>query len=123
MFAGATLLGLHMALTHSLTVSMVSAYMPTGEVPGIGKLSGTAVSFTDFLLGEPQHSTAGHACRERSTGMRWMWHAHCRWCCTAHRATIARFRRQGLLVLVQGVCRGCWVVRCQRLQPHAMCLT
>lgn len=51
MFAGASLLGLHMALTHSITVSMVASYMPTGEVKGIGKLSGTAVSFTDFLLG------------------------------------------------------------------------
>ena len=30
---------------------MVASYMPTGEVPGLGKLSGTAVSFTDFLLG------------------------------------------------------------------------
>ena len=51
MFAGASLLGLHMALTHSITVSMVASYMPTGEVKGVGKLSGTAVSFTDFLLG------------------------------------------------------------------------
>jgi len=51
MFLGAALLGLHMALTHSITVSMIASYMPTGEVPGLGKLSGTAVSFTDFLLG------------------------------------------------------------------------
>lgn len=52
MFLGAGLLGLHMAMTHSITVSMVAAYMPTGQVPGLGRLSGTAVSFTDFLLGE-----------------------------------------------------------------------
>ena len=51
MFLGASLLGVHMALTHSITISMVASYMPTGEVPGLGKLSGTAVSFTDFLLG------------------------------------------------------------------------
>lgn len=51
MFLGAGLLGMHMALTHSITISMVASYMPTGEVPGIGKLSGTAVSFTDLLLG------------------------------------------------------------------------
>ena len=49
-FAGAAFLGLHMALTHSITVSMIASYMPTGTIPGIGKLSGTAVSFTDFLL-------------------------------------------------------------------------
>lgn len=51
MFLGAGLLGLHMAMTHSITVSMVASYMPTGEIEGIGKLSGTAVSFTDLLLG------------------------------------------------------------------------
>lgn len=49
---GAVLLGLHMAMTHSITVSMIASYMPTGSVAGIGKLSGTAVSFTDFLLGK-----------------------------------------------------------------------
>ena len=51
MFLGAMLLGLHMALTHSVTVSMVASYMPTGDVPGLGRISGTAVSFTDLLLG------------------------------------------------------------------------
>ena len=40
MFAGAAFLGLHMALTHSITVSMIASYMPIGSVPGIGKLSG-----------------------------------------------------------------------------------
>lgn len=52
MFAGAALLGVHMALTHSITISMVASYMPTGEVRGLGKISGTAVSFTDLMLGE-----------------------------------------------------------------------
>lgn len=40
-----------MGMTHSITVSMVASYMPTGSVEGLGKLSGTAVSFTDLLLG------------------------------------------------------------------------
>jgi hypothetical protein len=30
---------------------MIASYMPTGEIPGLGRVSGTAVSFTDFLLG------------------------------------------------------------------------
>ncbi|GFR51625.1 hypothetical protein Agub_g14052, partial [Astrephomene gubernaculifera] len=51
MFAGAACIGLHMALTHAITISMISSYMPTGVIPGVGKLSGTAVSFTDLLLG------------------------------------------------------------------------
>lgn len=51
MFLGSGLLGLHMALTHSITISMVASYMPTGVVPGLGRISGTAVSFTDLLLG------------------------------------------------------------------------
>jgi hypothetical protein len=40
-----------MALTHSAITAMVAYYMPHSSVPGIGKLGGTAVSFTDFLLG------------------------------------------------------------------------
>lgn len=51
MLLGACLLGCHMAMTHSVTVSMVASYQPTGVVPGVGKLSGTAVSITDFILG------------------------------------------------------------------------
>ncbi|KXZ46309.1 hypothetical protein GPECTOR_45g179 [Gonium pectorale] len=51
MFVGAGCIGLHMAMTHAITISMISSYMPTGVVPGVGKLSGTAVSFTDLLLG------------------------------------------------------------------------
>ena len=51
MFAGAFFLGLHMAATHSITISMVAAYMPTGYIAGLGKLSGTAVSVTDLALG------------------------------------------------------------------------
>ncbi|WIA41298.1 hypothetical protein OEZ86_004901 [Tetradesmus obliquus] len=51
MLLGASLLGIHMALTHSTITAMVAAHMPHSSVPGIGKLGGTAVSFTDFLLG------------------------------------------------------------------------
>ncbi|PNW83272.1 hypothetical protein CHLRE_05g232751v5 [Chlamydomonas reinhardtii] len=51
MFGGAAFIGLHMAMTHAITISMISSYMPTGVIPGVGRLSGTAVSFTDLLLG------------------------------------------------------------------------
>ncbi|KAG1657019.1 hypothetical protein FOA52_012045 [Chlamydomonas sp. UWO 241] len=51
MVLGASCLGLHMAMTHSITVSMIASYMPAGEVRGLGRISGTAVSFTDLLLG------------------------------------------------------------------------
>ena len=51
MFIGAVFLGLHMAMTHSLTMSMMASYMPVGDIKGIGKLTGTAVSFTDLILG------------------------------------------------------------------------
>lgn len=34
-----------------LQVSMIASYMPTGDLPGLGRVSGTAVSFTDLLLG------------------------------------------------------------------------
>lgn len=44
MALGAIFLGIHMAMTHSITVSMIASYMPTGKVEGLGKLSGTAVS-------------------------------------------------------------------------------
>ena len=52
MFAGSALLGLHMAATHSTTLSMLASYMPAGDVAGLGKISGTAVSFTDLILGK-----------------------------------------------------------------------
>lgn len=52
MWLGAAFLALHMSLTHSITLSMIGSYMPTGEVKGVGKLSGTAWSVTDFILGK-----------------------------------------------------------------------
>ena len=51
MFAGAVFLGFHMAMTHSLTISTMATYMPVGEIKGVGKLTGTAVSLTDMILG------------------------------------------------------------------------
>lgn len=51
LYIGAIFLGLHMSMTHSLTISMLSSNMPTGEVDGIGKISGSVVSFTDCILG------------------------------------------------------------------------
>lgn len=51
MFVGAVLVGLHMALTHGVTIAMVASYIPTTEVPGIGRISGTCWSFTDFVFG------------------------------------------------------------------------
>ena len=51
MYAAAALVGVHMALTHGVTLAMVASYIPTTEVPGIGKVSGTCWSFTDFIFG------------------------------------------------------------------------
>ncbi len=73
MFLGATFLGLHMAMTHSLTMSMLASYMPVGEVEGVGKLTGTAVSLTDLFLGlvlVVSNITAGYLCdvSQGSTG-------------------------------------------------------
>ena len=52
MFLGATLVGVHMALTHGVSLAMVSSYIPTTTVPGIGRITGTCWSFTDFVFGE-----------------------------------------------------------------------
>jgi sugar phosphate permease len=51
MFLGAGLVGAHMAMTHGILLSMISSYIPAGEVPGLGRISGTVWSFTDFVLG------------------------------------------------------------------------
>ena len=52
MFVGAALVGVHMAMTHGICLSMISAYIPSGEIPGLGRVSGTVWSFTDFVLGK-----------------------------------------------------------------------
>lgn len=51
MLIGAALIGVHMAATHGVTIGMLSTYIPSDVIPGIGKISGTAWSFTDVLLG------------------------------------------------------------------------
>ena len=51
MMLGAVAVGVHMAMTHAICLSMLSAYIPTTEVPGLGRISGTVWSFTDFVLG------------------------------------------------------------------------
>ena len=51
MLLGAFLIGVHMAMTHGVTIGMLSSYIPSNVVPGLGKVSGTAWSFTDMLLG------------------------------------------------------------------------
>ena len=57
MFAGSLLVGLHMAATHGITLGMMSSAIPAGTVPGLGRISGTAWSFTDLTLGQCIHKT------------------------------------------------------------------
>jgi hypothetical protein len=51
MFIGAALVGVHMASTHGISLAMLSSYIPATPIPGLGRVSGTAWSFTDFVLG------------------------------------------------------------------------
>lgn len=51
MMLGAAAVGVHMAMTHAICLSMLSSYIPATEVPGLGRVSGTVWSFTDFVLG------------------------------------------------------------------------
>lgn len=51
MFIGAALVGVHMAATHGISLAMLSSYIPATAIPGLGRVSGTAWSFTDFVLG------------------------------------------------------------------------
>ena len=52
MAIGAFCIGIHMAMTHGVTIGMLSGYIPNKPIPGLGRVSGTAWSFTDLLLGE-----------------------------------------------------------------------
>lgn len=52
MMLGALCIGIHMAMTHGVSLGMLSSYIPAGSVPGLGRVSGTAWSFTDMVLGE-----------------------------------------------------------------------
>lgn len=58
MMLGAVAVGVHMAMTHAICLSMLSAYIPATEVPGLGRVSGTVWSFTDFVLGKTASLTA-----------------------------------------------------------------
>ena len=49
---GALLVGCHMALNQGVAQAMVSSYVPSKGVAGLGRISGTCWSFTDLLLGE-----------------------------------------------------------------------
>eukprot|EP00887_Chlorella_sp_A99_P003453 scaffold7.g3453.t1 len=51
MVLGAACIGVHMAATHGVSVGMLASYIPSAPVPGLGRISGTAWSFTDLLLG------------------------------------------------------------------------
>ena len=56
MLAGAAFVGVHMALTHGVTLGMVASYIPATEIKGIGRITGTCWSFTDFVFGESTHA-------------------------------------------------------------------
>eukprot|EP00889_Picochlorum_renovo_P002821 jgi/Picre1/29851/NNA_005233.t1 len=51
MALGAFCIGVHMAMTHGVTIGMLSSYIPQKTIPGLGKITGTAWSFTDMVLG------------------------------------------------------------------------
>ena len=51
--AGALGIGIHMAATHGVSLGLLASCIPTEAIPGVGKISGTAWSLTDLLLGEP----------------------------------------------------------------------
>lgn len=70
MWLGASFLALHMSLTHSITLSMIGSYMPTGEVKGVGKLSGTAWSVTDFILGKSRDGGRNYHASSKSSSHR-----------------------------------------------------
>jgi hypothetical protein len=73
MLLGCALIGVHMAMTHGVTIGMLSTYIPSKSIPGLGKVAGTAWSFTDMLLGvilAYSNSLAGHlADRSAAAGL------------------------------------------------------
>lgn len=48
---GALLLGVHMAMTHGVSLGMLAAYIPSHALPGLGPVGGTCWSLTDLALG------------------------------------------------------------------------
>lgn len=59
MLGGSFFVGVHMALTHGVTLGMVASYIPATEVEGIGRITGTCWSFTDFVFGA-RHAPLNH---------------------------------------------------------------
>ena len=53
MLLGALSIGLHMAMTHGVSLGMLSSYIPNDPLPHVGRVGGTAWSFTDLVFGEP----------------------------------------------------------------------
>ncbi|KAL4436676.1 hypothetical protein ABPG75_003815 [Micractinium tetrahymenae] len=51
MVVGAFLLGIHMAMTHGVSLGMLAAHIPSHALPGLGPVGGTCWSLTDLLLG------------------------------------------------------------------------
>ena len=47
MLVGAALVGILMAMSHDICLSMIFAYIPAGYIPGLGRVSGRVWSFTD----------------------------------------------------------------------------
>ncbi len=66
MMLGACAVGVHMAMTHAICLSMLSAYIPATELPGLGRVSGTVWSFTDFVLGNTLPALAYIQCKLHS---------------------------------------------------------
>ncbi|KAL4435215.1 hypothetical protein ABPG77_001897 [Micractinium sp. CCAP 211/92] len=51
MVTGALLLGVHMAMTHGVSLGMLAAHIPSHALPGLGPVGGTCWSLTDLALG------------------------------------------------------------------------
>ena len=66
MLGGSFFVGVHMALTHGVTLGMVASYIPATEVEGIGRITGTCWSFTDFVFGAPRALQLKHCLLPRS---------------------------------------------------------
>ena len=75
MLAGAAFVGVHMALTHGVTLGMVASYIPATEIKGIGRITGTCWSFTDFVFGERLSRAA--CCLPPSPVLASNWTLHC----------------------------------------------
>lgn len=51
MVLGSTCVGVHMAMTQGVLFGMLSTYIPSHHISGLGRISGTAWSLTDLVLG------------------------------------------------------------------------